>query len=54
MIIILTIIFLVTALGLWAAADRLDDLETRIYLLEEAYKLDLKERMREKGIEEDG
>lgn len=52
MIVILTIAFLVTAFGLWAATDRLDDLETRIYLLEEAYKLDLKERMREKGIEE--
>lgn len=52
MIVILTIAFLVVALGLWAAADRLDDLETRIYLLEEAYKLDLKERMKEKGFEE--
>lgn len=50
MIVIITIAFLVVALGLWAAADRLDDLETRIYLLEEAYKLDLKEKMKEKGI----
>lgn len=48
--ILLTILFLIVALGLWAAADRISDLETRIYLLEEAYKMDLMERMKEKGI----
>lgn len=49
--ILLTICFILTALGLWAAADKISDLETRIFLLEEAYKLDLKERMKEKGID---
>lgn len=50
MIIILAILFLIVAFGLWAASDRISDLETRIYLLEEAYKIDLMERMKEKGI----
>ena len=50
MIIILTISFLIVTLGLWAATDRISDLETRVYLLEEAYKIDLMDRMKEKGI----
>lgn len=47
----ISLIVILTALGLWAAADKISDLETRVYLLEEAYKLDLKERMKEKGID---